>query len=337
MKKKTIFIILVAIIACAVVAWLLISNSNKEEETETETDSVSVPQFNASNAYTSIVKQCSFGARVPNTEAHDKCGEYIIAQLKACGLFVKEQRTTVNAFDGTPLKCLNIYATTDTSATQRILISAHWDSRPWADHDPDENHHTPVMAANDGASGVAVIIELARIIMRQKPGVAVDFVCLDAEDYGVPEWKKGVDEQKDSESWCLGTQYFAANLPMPNDLTRFAINLDMVGGKGAHFYEEGFSKRYAAPIVDKVWNAAEQAGYGSIFIKQDGGFVTDDHIPLNEIAGIPTIDVIPYYPDLTDGSFGPTWHTVSDTPENIDRNILLAVGQTMLQVIYNEK
>ena len=216
-------------------------------------------------------------------------------------------------------------------------MSAHWDSRPWADNDPDENNHkTPVLAANDGASGVAVMLELARALMEDKPSVGVDFVCFDAEDYGVAQWDESNYPGDMSNSWCLGSQYFAANLPFADYRPAYAVNLDMVGGKGALFYQEGFSTRLAPGVVAKVWAAAEEAGYGSMFPKQPGGYVTDDHLSLIRIASIPAITVIPYYPNYAGSSFGPTWHTVNDTPANIDRNTLEAVGQTMLQLIYNE-
>ena len=192
------------------------------------------------------------------------------------------------------------------------------------------------MAANDGASGVAVMLEIARVLHQQKPGVTVDFACLDVEDYGMPEWDKTGDEEKDEASWCLGTQYFAAHLPLPSTPPLYAVNLDMVGGRGARFYQEGFSKRYAPGIVAKVWDAAARAGYASTFPPEDGGYVTDDHLPLNEIAAIPTVDIIPCYKGA-ESSFGPTWHTTQDTPANIDTATLKAVGQTMLQLIYNEQ
>ena len=327
---------IVAAFAFSMVVFLL--KGDKTEDSVPAADTVAVPQFSADSAFVYVEAQCAFGARVPNSEAHVRCGEYIAERFRAAGLAVVEQRTMLRAYNGTQLKCLNIFASTDTAAARRILLSAHWDSRPWADNDPDENNRRkPVLAANDGASGVAVMLEIARTLMRQKPGVGVDFVCLDAEDYGVAEWDEAEYAEVSSQSWCLGTQYFAANLPVPDYRPLYAVNLDMVGGKGALFYQEGFSKRYAPTVVDKVWQAAEKAGYGSVFPKQQGGYITDDHLPLNQIAGMPAIDIVPFYPDCVSSSFGPTWHTVSDTPENIDRNILKAVGQTMLQVIYNER
>lgn len=342
MKKSRKLVILLAVVVivavlCAVAFAVLPGGSSGGEATDTEKDTVQVPRFDADSAYASIVAQCAFGPRVPNTEAHKRCGQYIAARFRELGLAVKEQRTMLKAYNGTSLDCLNIFASTDTAAERRILVSAHWDSRPWADNDPDPaNHRTPVMAANDGASGVAVMLELARTIMAQKPGIGVDFVCLDAEDYGLAQWDEANYPGDMSASWCLGTQYFAANLPQPFRRPLYGVNLDMVGGKGARFYQEGFSLQFAPAVVAKVWDAAWAAGYSSYFPKQAGGYVTDDHLPLNQIAQIPTVNIVPFYPDYAQSSFGPTWHTVNDTPANIDRTTLEAVGQTMLQLIYNE-
>ena len=225
----------------------------------------------------------------------------------------------------------NIIAQSRPDAAERILIAAHWDSRPWADNDPFEsNHHTPILGANDGASGVAVMIELARILHDSLPIVGIDLVCFDAEDAGAPQWETNIDDR--SDSWCLGSQHWATH-PHATGF-RFGILLDMVGGQGAYFYREGYSMQYASSVMEQVWQAARDAGYGSFFKNEGGGYITDDHLPVNRIARIPMIDIVPFYPTGNSG-FGPTWHTVNDTPENIDRNTLKAVGQTLLQLIYN--
>ena len=248
---------------------------------------------------------------------------------------IATQKADLKGFDGTILKSTNIIASYKSELANRILLCAHWDSRPWADNDPDEaNHKTPVLAANDGASGVAVMLEVA----RQLPdtlGIGVDFVCFDAEDWGVPQWSDAVD---DGNSWALGAQYWAANCSKKQAKTyRFGILLDMVGGQGAQFYKEGMSLQYASSVVDKVWRAAQVVGFGSMFPTQTGSRITDDHIPVNRVAKIPTIDIIPYYPNCEQSSFGPTWHTVNDDMAHIDKNTLQAVGQTMIQVIFSEK
>ncbi len=294
------------------------------------------PSFLADSAYQYCQQQCDFGPRTMNSEAHARCGQWIADKFRSFGLTVSEQRATLRGFDGTPLQAVNIIASYRPSVTDRILVCAHWDSRPWADNDPDAaNHKTPVLAANDGASGVAVMLELARLIGRDTLALGVDFVCFDAEDWGIPQWS---DAKDDGNSWALGSQHWASQLSREQSRQyRFGILLDMVGGQGAQFYREGMSLQYAPGIVDKVWQSAQVVGYGSLFPAKPGGYITDDHLAVNTVAKIPCIDIIPYYPDCEQSSFGPTWHTVSDDMAHIERSTLQAVGQTVVQVIYSEK
>lgn len=293
------------------------------------------PVFNADSAYFFVEKQCSFGARTMNSEAHELCGKWLVDRFSQYGCAVTEQKTTLKGYDGTKLKATNIIAKLNPKATNRVLICAHWDSRPWADNDPNKsNWNKSVMGADDGASGIGVMLELARVLQHYKQlNVGVDFVCFDAEDWGTPQWANTPDN---ADSWALGAQYWSKNLPRGYE-ARYGILLDMVGGVGARFYREGMSMQYASAIVNKVWRAAKAVGFGSYFPQQDGGMITDDHVPINQFAKIPTIDIIPYYPDCQQSSFGPTWHTLADNMENIDKNTLKAVGQTMVQVIYSEK
>ncbi len=294
------------------------------------------PIFNADSAYEYCKAQCDFGPRTMNSEAHDRCEQWIISKFQQYGCVVTPQKCTLTGYDGTPLKATNIIASMYPERAARILLCAHWDSRPWADNDPDEkNHRTPVIAANDGASGVAVMIELARII-RQADSlkVGIDFICFDAEDWGTPQWD---NNQYDSNSWALGAQYWSKNPHQANYDARYGILLDMVGGQGARFYQEGMSKQYAQQIVNKVWAAAKVVGFGTYFPDAAGGYITDDHIPVNDNLKIPTIDIIPYYPDCQQSNFGPTWHTIIDDMEHIERNTLQAVGQTVIQVLFSEK
>ena len=296
--------------------------------------------FNADSAYAFCAAQCSFGPRTMNSEAHEQCAQWIQQKFGQYGYQVSFQKADLKGYDGTVLKSTNIIASHQPSAishqpSSRILVCAHWDSRPWADNDPDEvNWRKPVMAANDGASGVAVMLELARVLqLNDSARVAVDFICFDAEDWGVPQWS----DQVDADSWALGAQYWAANpSPLNPKHYQYGILLDMVGGQGAKFYREYYSMRYARNVVERVWQAANTAGYGSIFPYKDGGGVTDDHLPVNEKAGIPCIDIINHYPDCEQSSFGPTWHTVNDDMQHIDRNTLQAVGQTLVQLIFTE-
>lgn len=336
MKKSKIMIalLIVALIAGAAFNFL---PSNKAEVSETEEiEKVQPvgPDFNADSAYIYLQEQCDFGPRTMNSVAHDKCEKWIIQKFEQYGCKVTTQKATLNGYDGTPLRSTNIMASYNPEATTRIMFCAHWDCRPWADNDPDSaNWHKPIVAANDAASGVGVMIELARILKGSGLELGVDFICFDAEDYGTPQWFEGEDP---GDTWALGAQYFANNLP-EGYAPRYGILLDMVGGVGAKFYREGMSMQYAPAIVKKVWNAARQVGYGSYFPKADGGMITDDHIPVNQTANIPCIDVIPYYPDCAQSSFGPTWHTIADNMDNIDKNTLKAVGQTMVQVLFTEK
>ena len=309
------------------------------KKTQDESPAVVKIQFNADSAYQFCQQQCDFGPRVMNSEAHERCAQWIAQKFQQYGYEVTLQKADLKGYDGTILKSTNIIATApskDSEDKTRLLLCAHWDSRPWADNDPDSaNWHKPVMAANDGASGVGVMLELARLLQTHDSlNVAVDFVCFDAEDWGAPQWTN----KNDADSWALGAQYWAASFNAQSSTPnyQYAILLDMVGGQGAKFYHEAFSLDHARPIVEKVWQAAAAAGYGSFFPSQTGGYVTDDHVPVNEVAHIPCIDIINHYPDCPQSSFGPTWHTIYDDMPHLDKNTLQAVGQTLVQVLFSE-
>ena len=335
----------VAVAALAIGGLHYYKNADSKVQNVEETEEVAKvnpvgPSFNADSAYAFTKAQCDFGPRDMNSRGHDLCGEWIVSKFKEYGCKVTTQTATLAGYDGTKLRSRNIMASINPEATTRILLCAHWDSRPWADNDPDSaNWRKPILAANDAASGVAVMLELARIIGKSKDEKAfnkqlgIDFVCFDAEDWGTPQW---ADVADNADSWALGAQYWSKNLPQGYE-ARYGILLDMVGGVGAKFYREGMSMQYAPEIVKKVWRAAREVGFGSYFPKEDGGVITDDHVPVNQFAKIPTIDIIPYYADCQQSSFGPTWHTLADNMENIDKNTLKAVGQTLVQVIYKEK
>ena len=313
----------------------------KQATTESETQTAVGPAFNADSAYLFCQQQCDFGPRTMNSKAHDDCEQWIINKFKGYGMTVVPQKCELKGYDGTTLHSTNIIASYKPALKDRIMLCAHWDCRPWADNDPDEaNWKKPVMAANDGASGIAVMLEIARLISispdscRLSPTLGLDFICFDAEDYGFPQWETIEDP---GNTWALGSKYWAGNLHTPGYKARYGILLDMVGGQGAQFYQESMSKYYAKHIVDKVWRAAAVVGYGSSFPMAEGGGVTDDHIPVNTVANIPCIDIIPHYPNCEQSSFGPTWHTLNDDMAHIDKNTLLAVGQTVIQVLFSEK
>ena len=280
------------------------------------------PAFEADSALAHIHTQCAFGPRVPGTPAHQQCAAWLQAQLAHWCDTVHVQHAQVTTFDGTRLDITNLVGTFNPTATQRLLIVAHWDSRPWADEDPDPARwRDPVMGANDAASGVAVMLELARLMHDRHPTVGVDLLMTDAEDWG---------QEGDDDSWALGTQHWAEHPHVPGYAPAFGILLDMVGAKGARFAPEYFSTQFAPSAVRLVWDTAREAGYGSSFVTGDGGAVTDDHIPINR-AGIPCIDII----DMRGTGFFEAWHTTHDAPQVIDPATLKAVGQTLAQLIYN--
>jgi Zn-dependent M28 family amino/carboxypeptidase len=324
MKKIFIFIAFFSI---------LISCANKSQQQTEDKKPVNVPAFNADSAYYFVKTQVDFGARVPNTEAHRQCAAYLSQTLKRFGAEVIEQRAVLTAFNGDKLNAVNIIGSFNPGSSNRVLLFAHWDSRPWADNDPDPaNHKTPVMAANDGASGVGVLLEMARQFSIQKPEIGVDIIFFDAEDYGAPQNYSGASE----DAWCLGSQYWANNPHKAGYTAEFGILLDMVGAPNATFYKEDFSMYYAAGIVEEVWSTAATLGFSNYFRDEMTGAITDDHVYINKIAGIPSIDIIQYRNEGQNSGFGHYWHTVNDTMENIDKNTLFAVGTTVMHVVYNE-
>lgn len=314
--------------------WLIVACSAKTETAQeavaTSEEMVSQAEFNADSAYRNVKTQVDFGPRVPGMEGHDKCAKYLVSELKRYGVdTVIEQKTTVTAFNGDKLPINNIMGQINKGAVTRVLLLAHWDTRPWADAEKDKSKHTtPILGANDGGSGVGVLLEIARCLQEKKPMIGVDILFVDAEDYG----NSGDNE----DTWCLGTQYWIKNLPYsPSRMPQYGILLDMVGGKDAKFHREYVSQYVAPSIVDKVWTTAVASGYGDVFVNELGGSIVDDHVYVNQ-GGIPCIDIIETLNPQT-MSFNPTWHTLDDNMSNIDRQSLKAVGQTVLNVIYNEQ
>jgi hypothetical protein len=312
---------------------LLTSCHQDAKPVKIQTESVAVPSFSPDSAYNYIQKQVSFGPRIPNTLSHQNCASYLADKLKNYGADVIEQKAELRAFDGTILHAVNIIGSFNTHQKNRILLFAHWDTRPWSDHDPDpKNYRTPLDGANDGASGVGVLLEIARQIGIKSPTTGVDIIFFDAEDYGAPSGYQGDVE----DSWCLGTQYWAENPHQPGYKAKYGILLDMVGAPDATFMREQISEYYAPDVVNKIWNYAAGLGFEKYFINKQGGAVTDDHLYVNKLAGIPSIDIIHYSPQNKNG-FGDYWHTTNDNMSNIDKNTLFAVGTTLMKVIYNEK
>lgn len=340
-----------AIVACALfVAACDDKKKESSEATESGSTMVAAPAFSGDSAYTFIEQQLAFGPRVPNTPAHVRGGDYIAAKLKAYGCEVTEQPFTAKAWDGTIIKGRNIIGSINPAAAKRILFSSHWDSRPRADNDSlAANHTKPVAAANDGASGVAVLLEMARTIQqaKTKPTVGIDLIFFDAEDWGDGD-EAGNDKEKvggkvdqaasevDYIGFCLGSRYWAKNPHKPGYTAYYGVLLDMVGAKGATFPKEGYSLQFAPSVVQTIWNTASQLGYSQFFTDTDGAPILDDHIAPNTIAKIPVVDIIHQQSNGL-STFFPDWHTTEDDMRNIDRNTLKAVGQTLIQVAYNEQ
>jgi hypothetical protein len=333
MKTQKIALILLSIF---ILSGVVIYFKSCQKPTEIPTEDVLLipsPDFKADSAYAYVKTQVDFGPRVPNTKAHRDCGDYLIAKLKQFGCEVISQNFVATKYDGTKMNARNIIGSINPKAEKRILLTAHWDSRSVADKD-SVNKNTPIDGANDGGSGVAVLLEIARNIQSatQKPNVGVDIIFFDVEDHGEPEDYKG---EHQVNSWGLGSQYWAAHKHKENYTAYYGILLDMVGGKGAIFPHEGTSMQYAPMIVRNVWDIASRLGYSTIFVDAEGAGLTDDHTAVNDVAKIQMIDIVELHPNSPE-TFWKYHHTHGDNITNIDRNILKAVGQTVLSVLYQE-
>jgi glutaminyl-peptide cyclotransferase len=283
------------------------------------------PNFNADSAYYFVQKQCDFGPRVTNSIEAKKCGDWMVSELKKYTDNVIEQRATITNFDDRKLNIRNIIAEINPKAKKRIMLCSHWDSRPYADKDnldPDK----PILGANDGASGVGVLMEITRILKSNPVDIGIDIILFDAEDLG---------KNTHRNSYCLGSQYWSTNLHHPNYKVDFGILLDMVGASNAKFAWEENSVEYAKPYLDKVWNIAQNLGYSKNFVYVQYGGIEDDHYYVIKNAHIPTIDII--HLENTPNTFPEHHHTHRDNMSVIDRETLKAVGQTLLEVIYSEK
>lgn len=293
---------------------------------------IEVSPFSADSAYRHIEIQVTFGSRVPNTSAHKACSDYLIKTLEKEGLSLHVQDLDLKAYDGTILKSRNIIAVHNPDATHRILLFAHWDTRPMADHDKDKTKRDmPIDGADDGASGTGVLLEIARLLrLHPMKNIGIDIALFDAEDYGAPE---SSDYQGNStDTWALGTQYWTKTPHKPGYRADFGILLDMVGSKGATFYREYFSQESAGKLVSQIWATAHRLGHQDFFVNEMGGAVTDDHFFVIRDLGIPCVDIINFKPD-TDKGFGTYWHTHDDNINIIDLHTLKAVGETVWQVI----
>ena len=276
-----------------------------------------------------ISKECTIN--------HKKCGDWIVNKLTNYGFKTKEQVGQVTAFNGSKLPVRNIIGNINPNATKKVLLCAHWDTRPFADRD-SLNKNRPIIGANDGASGVGVILEIARTFKKDSLNIGLEIIFFDVEDYGAPSLDNSFfDLQSMNDTWCLGSQYWCYNLNANYKKPNFGILLDMVGAKGAVFTKEEISRKYAGYHLNKVWKLAEFLGYGDYFQKRIAPPITDDHTYINQLTLIPTIDIIHY--DLSPYSgrfdFGRFHHTHQDNMEIIDKKTLNAVGHTVLSYLHN--
>ncbi|MFN0015857.1 MAG: M28 family peptidase [Saprospiraceae bacterium] len=299
---------------------------------------VTVPPFSPDSAYSFVQKQVDFGPRVPGSPAHKKCAAWLVGEFTRMGMVVIEQKFKANTYFG-PLDAVNIIAQYKPELTNRILISAHWDSRHIGDKD-SKDKDKPIPGADDGASGVAVLLEIARVLQANPVDLGVDLICFDAEDLGDDrghEAGQSVMAQNTNEAktltWCLGSQHWSQNLHKPGYSARFGILLDMVGARGAVFPREGYSAQNAPLVQSSIWNIAEELGYGSSFPNSPGGYVTDDHVFVIRHARIPTVDIISI-PNPPPNSFGTYHHTHNDNMSVIDRSTLGMVGHVVTTVVY---
>lgn len=303
---------LLAVIAVAAAVFFF----NKEKKAEA---ALTLPPFSAQNAFAHLEKQCAFGPRVPNTAAHDSCRAFLVAELRKYADTVVEQ-TFTHTTPRLPgeLKLTNIVASFKPEEGRRVLLGAHWDSRPWADQESDSSKHAlPVLGANDGASGVAVLLEIAAVLKTNPAPVGVDIILFDGEDFGAPG---------DSRSYAIGAQYYARH-KAPNYSPMFGILLDMVGDRDLEIFQEGNSLRYATGVVERVWSLAARLGVKE-FAASARHEIFDDHIPFLE-AGIPMIDLIDFeYAH---------WHTTQDTPDKCSAESLAKVGKVVLAALYDPR
>ena len=312
-----------------------VKKDKPSEVTATEAKNIVIPAFNADSALQFVKAQTDFGARVPGSKAHAECASWLKSKLLTCSPHVTVQEFKTRVYSGDVFTGKNIIASFNPDKKARIMLCAHWDSRPFADHDPDPSRRDePVMAANDGASGVGVLLEMARILKDNQPHVGIDIVFFDMEDYGPPQ-----DSQNEAanEHWGLGSQYWSKNPHIPGYRARFVILLDMVGAPDAKFRREGFSMYFAPDKVKKVWDIAAGLGYQDYFLDENGGYINDDHYFINEILKVPAIDIIHLDPSSSNGSFFEYWHTTGDTFDKIDKKTLRVVGEVLVKVVFTEK
>jgi glutaminyl-peptide cyclotransferase len=276
------------------------------------------PAFDGNVAFGLLEAQVQFGPRVPGWEGHARQLEWMVSLLGELADTVELQSLEFVTSRGDTLSLTNVLARFRAEAEHRILILAHWDTRPWSDQSEDPaERDIPVPGANDGASGTAVLLHLAQLMAEDEPPGGVDLLFVDGEDYG-----------PGTEDMFVGSKHFARLLP-PDLPWVYGILLDMVGDRDPLFPVEAYSAEYAPQVVQRVWRVAQDLGYGRFFPTRVGPRIMDDHLFLNE-AGLPTVDLI-------DFEFGPgnrLWHTPRDVPVNTSPETLRMVGEVVTELVY---
>jgi len=328
--KTTIYILLLNMMLVLATSCGTSTKSNRKTGKSPE---VITASFNADSAFVYAGKQVAFGPRVPGTKAHAACAGWLINKMKQFSDTVYVQKFRARTYDGVTRNGVNIIGSLNPDAGSRVLLLAHWDSRPFADHDKNPaNYHKPIDAANDGASGVAVLLELMRQFKLNRPEAGVDVLLVDLEDWGPPDFENHPSNEND---WGLGSQYWAKSPHIKGYDANYGILLDMVGAKNPTFLKEYYSMGYAGYVVNEVWKTAGELGYGEAFVNQEDGAISDDHIFINKYRNIPTIDIIHLDKNSSNGSFYEYWHTTGDTMDKIDKKTLEMVGKVVGTVVYN--
>lgn len=286
---------------------------------------VAIPQFNTDSCYALLQQQVDFGKRYMNTPEHENCKSWLMQTLGSYDFEVIPQAFAATAYDGQTLEGTNIIGRYNPQVQERLLLCAHYDTRHIADKDTLDTG-SPIDGADDGASGVAVILEIARQVKNNPIPMGLDIIFFDAEDYGS-------DQPGNDYSWGLGSQHWSKNVHAEPYEVKYGILLDMVGSTGATFPKEGFSRQSAAAQVDKIWRLAQAMQKEKYFVNREAGFYTDDHRFIIENTDIPMVDIINI---KADGQFGSYHHTHADNMEVIDKQTLQAVGQVILATVYKE-
>lgn len=311
-------------------------NENSSSGGQNNEPLIVAPTINADSAYAFVQQQVDFGPRVPNSKAHKEAARWFKQKFESYGAAVTMQEFTDNVYDGTKVELTNVIASFYPEKKKRILLAAHWDTRPFSDQG-EEDKYAAIDGANDGGSGVGVLLEIARVLsLNTAPNVGVDIILFDGEDWGEHNEDSGESLSPGKKSWwALGSQYWSKNKHKSNYSAYYGILLDMVGAPDATFFYDSVSQENAGRILQNVWGIADRLGYGAMFKKQLGfAGIIDDHVYVNEDARIPMIDIIDYRESTN--SFTPAWHTEDDNMDNISKETLAAVTNLLMTVLYNE-